>query len=59
MHDTGQPLIEARALSAGYGTVPVLRDLDIEVRPGEVVALLGPNGAARARPCGCCRANWP
>ncbi|MFD9187475.1 ABC transporter ATP-binding protein [Streptomyces phaeochromogenes] len=48
MHDTGHPLIEARALSAGYGTVPVLRDLDIEVRPGEVVALLGPNGAGKS-----------
>ncbi|MFD3374310.1 MULTISPECIES: ABC transporter ATP-binding protein [unclassified Streptomyces] len=48
MHDTGQPLIEARALSAGYGTVPVLRDLDLEVRPGEVVALFGPNGAGKS-----------
>ncbi|MFJ1968137.1 ABC transporter ATP-binding protein [Streptomyces sp. NPDC087903] len=47
MDDTGQPLIEARALSAGYGTLPVLRDLDLEVRPGEVVALLGPNGAGK------------
>ncbi|MET7731902.1 ABC transporter ATP-binding protein [Streptomyces sp. NPDC005402] len=46
MHDT-EPLIEARALSAGYGNQPVLRDLDIEVRPGEVVALLGPNGAGK------------
>ncbi|MFC4503473.1 MULTISPECIES: ABC transporter ATP-binding protein [Streptomyces] len=47
MHDTGQPLIEARALSAGYGARPVVSDLDIEVRPGEVVALLGPNGAGK------------
>ncbi|MGW4985220.1 ABC transporter ATP-binding protein [Streptomyces mirabilis] len=47
MHDTGPPLIEARALSAGYGTQPVVRDLDLEVRPGEVVALLGPNGAGK------------
>ncbi|WP_405736619.1 ABC transporter ATP-binding protein [Streptomyces sp. NBC_01537] len=34
-------------MSAGYGTQPVVRDLDIEVRPGEVVALLGPNGAGK------------
>lgn len=47
MHDTGPPLIEARALSAGYGTRPVVRDLDLQVRPGEVVALLGPNGAGK------------
>ncbi|MFF0011201.1 ABC transporter ATP-binding protein [Streptomyces sp. NPDC005374] len=47
MHDTAPPLIEARALSAGYGTQPVVRDLDLEVRPGEVVALLGPNGAGK------------
>ncbi|WUO43076.1 ABC transporter ATP-binding protein [Streptomyces sp. NBC_00285] len=47
MHDTAQPLIEAHALSAGYGTQPVVRDLDLEVRPGEVVALLGPNGAGK------------
>ncbi|MBO4254582.1 ABC transporter ATP-binding protein [Streptomyces griseorubiginosus] len=46
MHDT-EPLIQARALSAGYGSQPVLRDLDLEVRPGEVVALLGPNGAGK------------
>ncbi|EFC84214.1 ABC transporter ATP-binding protein [Parafrankia sp. EUN1f] len=39
--------IEARGLSAGYGRVPVLHDIDIEVRPGEVVALLGPNGAGK------------
>ncbi|MFE7928140.1 ABC transporter ATP-binding protein [Streptomyces sp. NPDC057456] len=47
MHDTDVPLIEARALSAGYGSQPVVRDLDLEVRPGEVVALLGPNGAGK------------
>ncbi|WTJ89695.1 ATP-binding cassette domain-containing protein [Streptomyces sp. NBC_01537] len=44
---TSEPLIAARAMSAGYGTQPVVRDLDIEVRPGEVVALLGPNGAGK------------
>jgi branched-chain amino acid transport system ATP-binding protein len=36
-----------RDLQAGYQGVPVVRDLNLEVRPGEVVALLGPNGAGK------------
>ncbi len=40
-------LIEARGLSAGYGSLAVVRDLDLQVGPGEVVALLGPNGAGK------------
>ena len=34
-------------LFAGYQEVPVVRELGLEVRPGEVVALLGPNGAGK------------
>jgi branched-chain amino acid transport system ATP-binding protein len=34
-------------LFAGYREVPVVRELNLEVRPGEVVALLGPNGAGK------------
>ena len=41
------PLIEARGLAAGYGELAAVRDLDLEVYPGEVVALLGPNGAGK------------
>ena len=36
-----------RDLSAGYRGVPVVRELNLEVRSGEVVALLGPNGAGK------------
>src|SRR5579859_7742272 len=34
-------------VSAGYRGVPVVRELKVQVRPGEVVALLGPNGAGK------------
>ena len=44
---TTAPAIEARRLSAGYGSQPVVHELDLEVRAGEVVALLGPNGAGK------------
>ena len=41
------PLLECRALAAGYGAVAVVRDIDLHVEPGEVVALIGPNGAGK------------
>ncbi|MEA3019358.1 MAG: hypothetical protein QOI47_882 [Actinomycetota bacterium] len=42
-----EPVIEARAMSAGYGPQPVVHDVDLVVGAGEVVALLGPNGAGK------------
>ena len=40
-------LLATEGLVAGYGDVTVVRDVDLEVRAGEVVALLGPNGAGK------------
>jgi branched-chain amino acid transport system ATP-binding protein len=42
-----QPVLEARGLTAGYGTQAVVHEVDLVVRPGEVVALLGRNGAGK------------
>ena len=43
----GVPVLEARGLASGYGDVPVLRDVELELAPGEIVALLGANGAGK------------
>jgi branched-chain amino acid transport system ATP-binding protein len=41
-------MLEIRKLSAGYGRARVLFDLDLDVGAGEVVALLGRNGAGKS-----------
>ena len=40
--------IEARRASVSLGGREVWRDLDLEVRAGEFVAVLGPNGAGKS-----------
>jgi ABC-2 type transport system ATP-binding protein len=39
--------IETRGLTKHYGDFPALKNLDLEVRPGEVFGFLGPNGAGK------------
>jgi branched-chain amino acid transport system ATP-binding protein len=41
-------MLEVRGLSAGYGRARVLFDVDLDVGRGEVVALLGRNGAGKS-----------
>ena len=46
-HDGGPPMLEARALCAGYRERPVLQNVSFTARRGECVALLGPNGSGK------------
>jgi branched-chain amino acid transport system ATP-binding protein len=41
-------LLELRNVSTNYGLVEVLRNINLEARPGEIVCLLGPNAAGKS-----------
>ena len=41
-------LLEARGLNAWYGAAQILFDVDLQVKRGEVVALMGRNGAGKS-----------
>lgn len=42
-----QPVLELRNVSTHYGLVSVLRDVDIQIYPGEMVCLLGGNASGK------------
>jgi branched-chain amino acid transport system ATP-binding protein len=44
----GEPMLRVRGLNAWYGKSQVLRGVDMTVGRGEIVALLGRNGAGRS-----------
>jgi ABC-type sugar transport system ATPase subunit len=43
-----RPRLSVRRLSKRYGSVQALSEVDFELRPGEVMALLGENGAGKS-----------
>jgi simple sugar transport system ATP-binding protein len=46
--ERAEPLVELRAITKLYGAVTALKRVDFEVRPGEVVGLVGDNGAGKS-----------
>jgi len=44
----GDAMLAALKLTAGYGAAPAIEQVGFEVRPGEVVVLLGANGAGKS-----------
>jgi D-xylose transport system ATP-binding protein len=45
---TDTPLLELRGITKSFGSVQALTDVDFEVKPGEVMALVGDNGAGKS-----------
>ncbi len=45
---TSRILLECRELSAGYGEIAVVHHLDLKVEAGQVVTLVGANGAGKS-----------
>src|SRR5262249_18863091 len=45
---SGEPILAVQGLSAWYGAAQILFDLDLDVGRGEVVALMGRNGAGKS-----------
>jgi branched-chain amino acid transport system ATP-binding protein len=43
----GDALLEVKGLSSGYGEVQILREVSLEIREKEIVALIGANGAGK------------
>jgi branched-chain amino acid transport system ATP-binding protein len=44
----GKPLLELRNVSTHYGLIAVLRDVNVEIRAGEIVCLLGGNASGKS-----------
>jgi polar amino acid transport system substrate-binding protein len=42
------PLISVSHLSKSFGSLHVLRDISLEVRPGEVISVIGPSGTGKS-----------
>lgn len=42
-----EALLTIQGVASGYGEIPVLADISIDVKPGEVVSVIGANGAGK------------
>jgi polar amino acid transport system ATP-binding protein len=45
---SGEPVIRAERVRKHFGKLEVLRGIDLEVRPGQVVVVIGPSGSGKS-----------
>ena len=41
-------MIKANDIYKSYGTLQVLKGIDLEISPGEIVSIVGPSGAGKS-----------
>jgi polar amino acid transport system ATP-binding protein len=46
--DTAKPLVQARSVHKAFDHLEVLKGIDLDVMPGEVVVILGPSGSGKS-----------
>ena len=42
-----EPIIKAKNISKTYGDLPILNGINLEIKKGEIVAIIGPSGAGK------------
>ncbi|MFD2472892.1 amino acid ABC transporter ATP-binding protein [Amycolatopsis silviterrae] len=50
---TDQPLVRLRGVGKSFGSARVLSGIDLDVRRGEVVVVIGPSGSGKSTLCRC------
>ncbi len=51
--ERGQPRLEVSHLSKAFGGVPALSDVSMQLRPRQIMALIGPNGSGKTTMLNC------